>query len=44
MTPEKRQFYIDWLLLAYPFKAEEYFIRMSDEDLLKEYERLSDIY
>lgn len=44
MTPEKRQFYIDWLLLAYPFKAESYFRRMNDADLLKEYEKLSDIF
>lgn len=43
MTEQQRQFYIDWLLLAYPFKAEAYFKRMDDQTLLKEYERLNEI-
>lgn len=42
MNEEQRQFYIDWLLVAYPFKAESYFAGMSDQELLKEYERLNE--
>lgn len=40
MSEEDRKFYIEWLLIAYPFKAEAYFAKMSDQALLDEYERL----
>lgn len=43
MSEEDRQFYIDWLLVAYPFKAESYFSNMSDQELLREYERTLEI-
>lgn len=42
MSEQDRQFYIDWLLVAYPFKAESYFAGMSDQELLREYERISE--
>lgn len=44
MSPEDRQTYIDWLMLAYPLKAESYFNNMSDADLLKAYEEMNEIY
>lgn len=43
MTTEQRQHYIDWLLLSYPFKAEEYFTKMDDQTPLREFERLNEI-
>lgn len=43
MTDTERQYYIDWLLIAYPFKAEEYFRLMTDRELLVEYERLMEL-
>lgn len=43
MTDETRQYYIDWLLIAYPFKAEEYFKRMGDRELLIEYEKTMEL-
>lgn len=39
MTTEDRNYYIDWLLVRYPFKARSYFESLSDEALLNEYER-----
>jgi hypothetical protein len=43
LSEEDRQFYIDWLRVSYPFKAESYFAAMSDQELLREYERTLEI-
>lgn len=43
MTAHDRQYYIDWLLIAYPFKAVEYFEKMDNRTLLREYERLMEL-
>lgn len=43
MTEKERQYYIDWLLIAYPFKAVEYFERMTDRELLVEFEKTMEL-
>lgn len=43
VTDEQRAEIINWLMLAYPFKAESYFTGMSDTELLREYQRLQEI-
>lgn len=44
MNTEERQMYIDWLMIAYPLKAESYFKNMNDKELKKEYEEMSEGY
>lgn len=43
MKEEDRQYYIDWLLIYYPFKAASYFEKMSNRELLIEYEKTLDL-
>lgn len=42
MNEQDRQFYIDWLLIAYPFKAASYFEGFGDKELIVEFERISE--
>ena len=39
MTEDDRNYYIDVLMLRYPFKARSYFDNMPDTELLREYEK-----
>lgn len=42
MSEKDRQLYIEWLLIKHPFKAEEYFTKMDDRQLIEEYEKLNE--
>lgn len=39
MKPQERQEYINWLLFLYPNKAHSYFEKLSDKELINEYEK-----